>query len=42
VSDDTEDEAFEEGCPDCGNDTVIVMGDPGFEWEQCETCGWRP
>jgi hypothetical protein len=32
------DSEFEEGCPDCGSDTV-VSDDDG---DHCAMCGWRP
>jgi hypothetical protein len=32
---------FEEGCPDCGSDTV-EQDDDGGEYCSRVVCGWRP
>ena len=34
-----EDEVFMEGCPDCGQDTVVEADDG--ESVYCTACGWR-
>lgn len=37
-----EDEGFEEGCPDCGCDTVVEEAQwPLDPLVYCSNCGWR-